>query len=119
MEIPAMRNSLTGDWQLWCTIKGCRHTQQKPVVEVSAKGRDKPVMRYLPEVTSGTLPLEVSSSDTPLQKASSYSIPTEGESPRHSLRSSEAPPSEDKTVWMCWEEGEKSNGKPNRNWGTH
>jgi hypothetical protein len=26
----------------------------KPVVEVSAKGRDKPVVRYQPEVTSRT-----------------------------------------------------------------
>jgi hypothetical protein len=59
-EIP-MRNTSAGGWKLRCTVKGpgC-----------------KPVVRNLPEVKPRTLLLGVSSTDIPLQGASSSSIPT-------------------------------------------
>jgi hypothetical protein len=41
----------------------------EPAVEISAKGRDEPVVRNLPEVKPGTLLLGVSNTDTPLQGA--------------------------------------------------
>jgi hypothetical protein len=50
-----------------------------PTVEVSAKSRDEPVVRNLPEVSSGTSLPGVSNSNIPLQGASSSSIPAEGE----------------------------------------
>jgi hypothetical protein len=71
----------------------------KPTVEVSVKGRDEPVMRHMPAVTSRTPLLEVSSSDTPLQGASSSSIPAGG-GQTFSLRSKQATPSKGKTDWM-------------------
>jgi hypothetical protein len=42
----------------------------KLAVEISAKDRDEPVVRILPEVKSGTLLLGVSNTDTPLEGAS-------------------------------------------------
>jgi hypothetical protein len=58
-------------------------TTSEPASEVSAKGRDEPVLRNLPDVTSRTVLLGVSSSDTPMQGASSLSIPAQGEGLRH------------------------------------
>jgi hypothetical protein len=58
-------------------------TISKPTFEVSAKGRDEPVSRNLPELTSRTLLLGVCNSDTPMQGASSSSIPAAGEGLRH------------------------------------
>jgi hypothetical protein len=54
----------------------------EPAVNISAKGRDEPVVRNLPEVKPRTLLLGVSCTDTPLQGASTSSIPTKGD-PRH------------------------------------
>jgi hypothetical protein len=51
----------------------------EPAVELSAKGREEPVVRNLPEVKPRTLLLGVSCTDTPLRGASTYSIPTAGE----------------------------------------
>jgi hypothetical protein len=48
----------------------------EPAVEISAKGRDEPMVRNLPEVKPSTPLLGVSSTDIPLQGASSSSIPT-------------------------------------------
>jgi hypothetical protein len=45
-------------------------------VELSAKGRNEPVVRNLPEVKPRTPLLGVSSTDTPLQGASTASIHT-------------------------------------------
>jgi hypothetical protein len=70
----------------------------EPAVEISAKGREEPVVKNLPKITSRTLLSGVSSSDIPLQEASSSSAPAEGEALRY--LASGAPPSEDKTIWM-------------------
>jgi hypothetical protein len=53
------------------------------LIAASAKDRDKPVMRNLPEVTSRTSLLGLNSSDTPVQRASSSSTPAEGKGLRH------------------------------------
>jgi hypothetical protein len=58
-------------------------TISKPAAEVSAKGRDEPIVRNLPEVLSRTPVPRVSSSDTPLWGASSSSTPAEREGLRH------------------------------------
>jgi hypothetical protein len=50
----------------------------KPIVKVSAKDRDKTVVRYPPEVTSRTSLLGAGSSDIHLQRASSSITPAEG-----------------------------------------
>jgi hypothetical protein len=50
-------------------------TTSKPAAEISAKGRDEPVVRNLPDALSRTPLPGVSSSDIPLQGASSSSIP--------------------------------------------
>jgi hypothetical protein len=55
----------------------------EPAVDISAKGRDKPVVRNLPEIKPRTPLLGVSSTDIPLQGASSSDIPTAGESLGH------------------------------------
>jgi hypothetical protein len=55
----------------------------EPNAEVSTKGRDEPVVRNLPEVTSRTSFLGVTSSDTPLQEARGSSTPAEGEGLGH------------------------------------
>jgi hypothetical protein len=57
----------------------------KPAVEISAKGRDKPVARNLSDVKPGTLLLGVSNTDTPLQEASISNIFTVGEGLGHLL----------------------------------
>jgi hypothetical protein len=49
-----------------------------PVVEISAKDRDEPVVRNLSVVKSKTTLLGVSITDIPLQGASTSSIPTAG-----------------------------------------
>jgi hypothetical protein len=60
-------------------LRGAGATSE-PAVQVSAKDRDKPVGRYLPEVTSRTSLLGTNSSaDIQLQGASSSSTPAEGE----------------------------------------
>jgi hypothetical protein len=51
----------------------------EPVVEISAKGRDKPMVRNLPEVKTKTPLLGVSTADIPLQGANTSSKPTVGE----------------------------------------
>jgi hypothetical protein len=61
----------------------------KPAVEISVKGRDELVVRNLPKVTSRNLLSGVSSSDKPLQGASSSSTPAEGKRLRHLLASKE------------------------------
>jgi hypothetical protein len=55
----------------------------KPTVEVSAKSRDEPVVTHLQVATPRASLLEASSSDIPLQSASSCSTPAEGEGLRH------------------------------------
>jgi hypothetical protein len=55
----------------------------KPAAEISAKGRDKPVLRNLPEVKPETSLLGVSDTDTPLQGASISGIPAAGGEPGH------------------------------------
>jgi hypothetical protein len=52
-------------------------------VEISAKGRDEPVVRNLPDVKPRTPLLGVSSSDIPLQGASSFCTPTAREDLGH------------------------------------
>jgi hypothetical protein len=59
------------------------HARGEPAVQISAKGRNEPVVRNQPEVISRTLLSEVSSTDIPLQGASSSSIPAEGEGLKH------------------------------------
>jgi hypothetical protein len=54
----------------------------EPAVEISAKGRDEPVVRNLPNVIPRTLLSGVCSFDIPLQGARSYSTPA-GDSLRH------------------------------------
>jgi hypothetical protein len=51
----------------------------KPAAEISAKGRDKPVVRNLPEVKPGTSLLGVSNTDIPLLGASISGLPAAGE----------------------------------------
>jgi hypothetical protein len=55
----------------------------EPVVEISARGRDKPMVRHLPEVKPKTPLFGVSSTDIPLQGASTSSKPTVGEGLGH------------------------------------
>jgi hypothetical protein len=55
----------------------------EPAVEISVKGRDKPVARNLPEVKPRNPLLEVRSNDTPLPGVSTSSIPTAGEGLGH------------------------------------
>jgi hypothetical protein len=55
----------------------------EPAVEISAKGKDEPVVRNLPEDKPRTPLLGVSSSDIPLQGASTSSIPTAREDLGH------------------------------------
>lgn len=45
-----LRNSSVGGQELWHIIKGHWHNQRTPV-EVSTKGRGRPGMRNLPEIT--------------------------------------------------------------------
>jgi hypothetical protein len=52
-------------------------------VEISAKGRDEPVVKHLPEVKPRSPLLRVSSTDTSLQGASTPSIPTAREGLGH------------------------------------
>jgi hypothetical protein len=55
----------------------------EPTVEISAKGKNEPAVRNLPEVKPRTLLLEVSSTDNQLQGASTSSIPTAEEVLEH------------------------------------
>jgi hypothetical protein len=55
----------------------------EPAVEISAKGRDEPVVRNMPKVKPKISLLGVCSTDTPLQGASTSSIPTVGEGLGH------------------------------------
>jgi hypothetical protein len=64
-----------GDGSSGAPLNGPVATSE-PTVEISAKGRDKPVVRNLPEVKPKTPLLGVSSSDIPLQGACSSRIPT-------------------------------------------
>jgi hypothetical protein len=50
----------------------------KPAAVISAKGRDEPMVRNLPEVKPGTSLLRVSGTDTPLQGASISGLPAVG-----------------------------------------
>jgi hypothetical protein len=58
-------------------------TTSEPANCVFTQGRDKLIMRNLPEVTSRTSLSGLSSSDTPVQGASSSSTPAEGKGMRH------------------------------------
>jgi hypothetical protein len=58
-------------------------TTSEPVVENSAKGRDEPVVRNLLDAKPRTPLLGVSSTDIPLQRASTSSIPTAREGLGH------------------------------------
>jgi hypothetical protein len=55
----------------------------KPAVEISAEGRDEPVVRNLPDVKPGIRLLGVSATDIPLQGASIFGMPTAGEGLGH------------------------------------
>jgi hypothetical protein len=55
----------------------------EPAVEISAKDRDKPAVRNLSEVKTNTTLLGVSSTDIPLQGASTSCTPTPGEALGH------------------------------------
>jgi hypothetical protein len=72
----------------------------KLAVEISAKDRDEPAIRNLPQVKTKTTLLGVSSSDTPLQGANISSIPIAGEALGHSLRRRWTPSGEDGFVLM-------------------
>jgi hypothetical protein len=92
----------------------------KPAVEISAKGRDEPVVRNLPEVKLRTPLLGVSSSDIALQGASSSSTLTAKEDLGHLVSgvgglclAKKALSGSPKTET---EKG-KSKGKQSRNWG--
>jgi hypothetical protein len=50
----------------------------EPAAVISAKGRDEPMVRKLPEVKPGTSPLGASGIITPLQRASCNGIPAAG-----------------------------------------
>jgi hypothetical protein len=50
----------------------------EPAAVTSAKGRDEPMVRNLPEVEPGTSLLGASDTNTPLQGAGSTGIPVEG-----------------------------------------
>jgi hypothetical protein len=76
-EIP-MTNTSARVWKLQCLV-----ATSELAVEISAKGRDEPVVRSLPEVKLKTPLLGVSSTDIPLQGASISSIPTAGEDLEH------------------------------------
>jgi hypothetical protein len=85
------RTSLQGDpykkfFSGWLGALVCHQgalATSKPAAEVSARGRDEPVVRHLPAVTPRTSLLGARSSDIPLQGASSSSTPAEGEGLRH------------------------------------
>jgi hypothetical protein len=55
----------------------------EPAVEILAKGRDKPMVKNLPEVKPKTPLLGVSTTDIPLHGASTSSKPTVGEGLGH------------------------------------
>jgi hypothetical protein len=80
-EIPT-RNISAGAGSSGAPLRGPVATSEA-AVELSAKVRDKPVVRNLTNVKLMTLPLGVSTTDTPLQGASSSSIPTAGEGLGH------------------------------------
>jgi hypothetical protein len=64
-------------WKLANVINDPLSTE--PAVEVSARGRDEPVVRYQHAVTSRTSLLRASSSDTPLQGVCNSGKPAEGD----------------------------------------
>jgi hypothetical protein len=59
----------------------------EPAAEISVKDRDEPAVLNLPQVKTKTTLCGVSSTDIPLQGASTSSTPTAGEALGHSLRS--------------------------------
>ena len=63
----------------------------KPAVEISAKGKDEPVVQNLPEATPKTTLLGVSSTDTPLQEASTSNTPAAGEGLGHLVSEVDGP----------------------------
>jgi hypothetical protein len=114
-----MRSTSTGGWKLRCTLRGPVATSE-PTVEISADGRDKPVVRNLPEVKPRIPLLGVISSDIPLQGASTSSKPTEGEGQGHLVsRVGGLRLAKKSLVWMGQTETKKgkSKGKRHRNWG--
>jgi hypothetical protein len=77
-----MRNTSAGTGSSSAPLRRPVATSE-PAVEISAKGREEPMVRNLPEVKLRTPLLGISSTATPLQGASSSSIPTAGEGPGH------------------------------------
>jgi hypothetical protein len=58
-------------------------TTIEPAAEISAKGRNEPAVRNLPEVKPGTSLLGVSGTDIPVQRASISGLPAAGGEPGH------------------------------------
>jgi hypothetical protein len=73
-EIP-IRNTSAGAGSSSVPLRGLAETSE-PAVEISANGRDEPVVRNMPEVKPKTSLLAVSSSDIPLQGVTGSSTPT-------------------------------------------
>jgi hypothetical protein len=83
-------------------------TSSHPAAKVTAKSRDKLVVRHLPAITPRTSTLVASSSGTPLQGAkSSITCKREG----HCLRNWQAPPSKHKAGSMYYAEMQKGQPK--------
>jgi hypothetical protein len=57
----------------------------EPAVEISAKDRDEPAVKNLPQAKTKTTLLGVSNTETPLQGASTSSTPTAGEALGHTV----------------------------------
>jgi hypothetical protein len=63
----------------------------EPAVEISAKGKDKPVFKNLPDAKPKTTLLRDSSTDTPLQGASTSKTPARAETSKAGTGSSQQP----------------------------
>jgi hypothetical protein len=72
-----------------------------PAVEISAKGRDKPMVRYLTEVKLKIPLMGVSHTDIPLQGASTSSKPAVGEGQGHSISQTDGPRLAKKALSGC------------------
>jgi hypothetical protein len=77
MEIPK-RNTSAGGWKLRGTEKLNRWQPANLLLLTSAKGRDEPLARNLPEVELGTSVSGTGGITTPLQGAGSAGIPVAG-----------------------------------------
>jgi hypothetical protein len=72
-----MRNSSAGARSTGALLM-CPVASSEPAAQISAKGRNKPVARFLPEEKLGTSLLRVCNTDTPLQGASTSDLPAVG-----------------------------------------